>query len=118
MVKIPRWARPHTVTYKHYIGTDIHQKPQYDAPVTIEFVRMEPTSKIVLTKDNTQVQLASVLFYDCRDSPATDATGNPATVTFGSLDVVTFGSRDYTVMPVDTLYAKEVTPHHLEVGLI
>lgn len=118
MVKIPRWARPHTVTYKHYTGTDIHQKVQYASPLTIKYVRMEPSQKIVLTKENSQVQLASVLFYDCQDSPATDADGDPASVTFTNLDVVVFGGRNYTVLSVDTLYDKTNAPHHLEVNLI
>ena len=86
--------------------------------MTIKFVRMEPSSKIVLTKDNTQVQLVSVLFYDCQDSPATDANGDPAAVTFDALDVVTFSGRNYTVVSVDALYDKSMVPHHLEVSLI
>lgn len=118
MVKIPRWARPHTVTYKHYVGKDIHQNPQYDAPVTIKYVRMEPTSKIVLTKDNTQVQLSSLLFFDCQDSQATNASGNSVSVSFDNLDSVTFGGRDYTVLSVDTLFDKSQAPHHIEVSLI
>lgn len=118
MVKIPRWARPHTVTYKHYTGLDIHQKPQYGTPLTIKYVRMEPSQKIVLTKENTQVQLASVLFYDCQDSPATGTDGKSASVTFTNLDVITFGNRNYTVLSVDALYDKANTPHHLEVSLI
>ena len=111
MVKIPRWARPHTVTYKKRTGTDIHQKSTYADPVTIQYVRMEPTSKIVLSKDNTQVQLASVLFYDCQDSL-------PTGITFSALDVITFNGHDYTVIEPDPLYALSSTPHHYEVGLI
>lgn len=111
MVKIPRWARPHTVTYRHYTGTDIHQKALYDSPITIQYVRMEPTSKVVLSKENTQVQLVSVLFYDCQDS-------EPVNIGFTELDQIIFNGRKYTVMSVDILYDKTVTPHHYEIGLI
>lgn len=111
MVKIPRWMRPHTVTYKQRTGTDAWQSPTYADPVTVQHVRMEPTSKIVLGKDNTQVQLASILFYDYQDSA-------PLSIVFAPLDVVTFRGCDYTVMSVDTLYDKADAPHHYEVGLI
>jgi len=111
MVKIPRWMRPHTITYKARTGTDAWSNPSYAASVTVNYVRMEPTSKIILSKDNTQIQLASVLYYDCQDS-------SPTGMQFKGLDVIEFNGRTYTVIEPDSLYDKGVTAHHLEIGLI
>lgn len=110
MVKIPAWARQHTAIFRKRTSTDTWDGPEYAADVTLSGIRVEPTSRIVLSKDNQQVQLASLLFYDCQGS-------SPAGITFAELDQVEFKGRKFTVVSVDEPYEKSDL-HHYEVGLI
>lgn len=37
----PKQAFPHAVQYKHFIGTDDWDKPSYDKPLDVPFVRFD-----------------------------------------------------------------------------
>ena len=81
-----------------------------DETVTIlENIRVEPTSSLTVTKDNRQVRLSAVLFFDCVNS-------NPKEFVFSGIDVIeTLGGR-YELISVDTFYdCKRL--HHYEIGL-
>jgi hypothetical protein len=41
---------------------------------TLTRVRFEPSTKLVKTKDNNEVQLSAVMFFDCRNSGPADTT--------------------------------------------
>lgn len=71
-------------------------------------IRIEPSSKMVVTSNNRSVTLSATLFYDCRNSlPA---------VEFKPGYLVEFGGKTYRVELVEVLYDKQKL-HHLEVGL-
>lgn len=71
-------------------------------------VRIEPSSKMIITGNNRSVTLSAVLFYDCWNStPAAE---------FKPGYKVEFSSKLYTVETVEVLYDKQKL-HHLEVGL-
>lgn len=71
-------------------------------------VRFEPTSKLAVTKDNKQVQLSAIMFYDIKNS-------TPA-VSFSVDDNISFDNSNYTITTIDKLYDRAKL-HHLEIGL-
>lgn len=111
MVNIPRAALPHTAHLSPYTGSDPWSKESYGEAVTLKYVRLEPSSRVVRDKQNTERQLSAVMFYDCKNSL-------PAGLSFTEESKVSFGGNEYTVAAVDTLYADGSKPHHYELGLI
>lgn len=96
--------------------------PQKSETVQLEHVRIEPSAKYVIGGNGETVQLAAVLFFDCRNSSPADVsfalkddTVNGGTVV---LQKVSFGGRLFTVQTVETLYADKNRVHHYEVGLV
>lgn len=90
--------------------------------VKLEHVRIEPSAKHVIGGNGETVQLAAVLFFDCRNSSPADVkfalkddTVNGKTAV---LQRVSFGGRPYTVQTVEPLYADKNRIHHYEVGLV
>lgn len=107
MRPIPRSLLIHTATLEA-ATKDAYQDTTYQTVSTLPRVRVEPTTKQVMSKDNTQTQLAAVLIADARNSaPVPDiAVGQ----------YVTWNSKRYRVETVDLLYDGRKL-HHLEVGL-
>lgn len=110
MVSIPRAALPHAAQLSPCTGSDSWGKEEYGKAVSLRYVRLEPSSRIVRDKQNTERQLLAVMFYDCKNSL-------PAGITFTDGSKVSFGGHEYTVAVVDTLYADGSAPHHYELGL-
>lgn len=73
-------------------------------------IRVEPSSKIVRNKSSAEIQLAAVLFYDCKNS-------RPKNVKIQEDDIIIFNGDRYSVQIVDSLY-DEKRLHHYEIGLI
>ena len=73
-------------------------------------VRMEPSDRIVRDKNNAEIRLAAVLFYDCHNS-------RPAGMLPAVDDIVTFNGQKFRVQTVDPLYDGRRL-HHYEIGLI
>ena len=107
---IPRALLIHSATHKYgTLADDGWGNMTHPSSQSLEFVRFEPSSKLVMTKDNNEVQLSAVMFFDCINSV-------PAGATFAVGDQIVFGDRTYHVETVDTLYDR--TLHHYELGLI
>jgi hypothetical protein len=86
---------------------------------TVDHVHVQPTEKIVKTKDNTDQQLTSLLFVDARRStPALDwhALFQSAHEKGGDMRVIVRGI-EYTVMGVDGLRDDTDRLHHWEIQL-
>ena len=88
----------------------------------LEHVRIEPSAKHVINGNGETVQLAAVLFFDCRNSTPHDVVfalkddiTNSRTVV---LQKVSFEGRLYTVQTIEALYADRNRIHHYEVGLV
>lgn len=77
---------------------------------TLKNIRIEPLSKLVTAKDNTQVTLTAVLFYDCKNS-------RPSGVSFKQGQKIIFNSIEYIVETIEPLYDGQKL-HHYELGLI
>lgn len=77
---------------------------------TLKNIRIEPLSKLVTAKDNTQVTLTAGLFYDCKNS-------RPSGVSFKQGQKIIFNSIEYIVETIEPLYDGQKL-HHYELGLI
>lgn len=76
----------------------------------LDRVRIDQSvSSLRLTRNNEQVQLSAVLFFDCRNSA-------PKDFDFSKTDIITACGSEYRVISVDKLY-DERGLHHYEVGL-
>lgn len=78
----------------------------------LTFVRVDPTSQLVQTKDNQERRLTHVLFYDNENSE-----GLPNNVTFEVNDNIIFQGRRHVIVSVMELYDRRKF-HHYELGLI
>lgn len=100
-------------------GTDLYQEQTYDL-YTVRRVHLQPTEKIIKTRDNTDQQLAGVLFVDVRHSvPALDwaALLQQAHDNGGDMRVTVRGVT-YTVMTCDGLRDDTDRLHHWEIGVV
>lgn len=110
MRPIPRSLLIHSATLRSPAGVDVWQKPINLAPIDLSYVRIDPSSKVIISKDNTEMQLSSTLIYDCRNS-------RPLDVTFTPEQIITWQDRDYKVISAEPLYDGKRL-HHWELGLI
>ena len=114
----PRILRS-TATVKVCTGTDVYQNPVYGKQYTVNHVHLQPTDRIIKTKDNTDQQLTSTLFVDARhSSPALDwkALLSKAHEKSGDMRVIV-RNVEYTVVTVDELRDDTDRLHHWEIGL-
>lgn len=75
----------------------------------LENVRIEPSSTLTVTKDNRQIKLSAVLFFDCMHS-------KPADFDFSDTDIIEALGGRYEIISVDKLYDDKKL-HHYEVSL-
>lgn len=106
---IPRSLLIHRALHKRVTGLDGWDKPTYSAPVTLTHVLFQPTSKLITTKDNREVQLSTLMFFDCKNS-------EPIGITFALEDVIEADGKTYTVKVIDAPLDQRGT-HHYEIGL-
>ena len=107
---IPKKLLIHSATHKYGPDKDAWGNIVYAGTRELIRVRIEPTEKRVLGKDNTEVQLNSLMFYDCVNS-------KPAGVIFEIEDAISFGGTDYIIVSIDPL-SDESKLHHYEIGLV
>ncbi|MEG2428888.1 MAG: putative minor capsid protein [Oscillospiraceae bacterium] len=77
--------------------------------VAILHVRIEPSSKIIQDKQNKQIQLSSLLIYDCKNS-------SPKNLIFKVQDIIKFNDNELVVASIESFY-DEKNLHHIELGL-
>lgn len=87
---------------------------------TVQRVHLQNCSETRKTKDNTEVQLRSILFVDARiSSPALDYWQLQQTAqSAGGLLSVTVDGDVYTVLTVDAVPDDTGRLHHWELGLV
>lgn len=110
MRQIPKSLLPHTITLYKKNEEDRWGKMTLDAGKKVRFVRLEPSTQIIRNKDNVEIQLSAILFYDCKNS-------NPANITFSAEDIIVFNGVRHQIKVVEPLYDKKRL-HHYELGLI
>lgn len=107
---IPRKLLIHSVKHKYNGTKDSWGNITYANERDLTRVRIEPTAKRVLSRDNTEIQLTSLMFYDCVNS-------NPTGINFIIGDAIVLGTINYVVESIEQLY-DESKLHHIEVGLV
>lgn len=110
MMAIPKKLLIHEVTHKKKVKKDRWGNGDEGPGQIIQNVRIEPSSKIVRDKNNAEVKLSAVMFYDCKNS-------KPRGVTFAEDDIIIFQGMRHRVQVVEPLY-DERKLHHYELGLI
>lgn len=99
---------PHTAILKHSIGKDRWDEPTYD-DTELSYVRFDPSSKVIQSKTNQELQLNSIMFYDYKNS-------RPKDVIFDEGDILIFDDKIYKIVAINCPSGFE--KHHLELGLI
>jgi len=105
---IPLHLLIHTVEYHEYDSNSPFQD-SYKAPVSIEFVRVEPSNKLITNSNGESITSKATLFVD--------ATFSNPIPNFVEKSKIVFEGKEYYVHVVDTLYAMINTPHHWELIL-
>lgn len=107
---IPKKLLIHEVMLHKKVSEDCWGKEARDIGRILNRVRLEPSSKIVRDKNGAEVQLAAVLYYDCRSS-------RPSGISFREDDIIIFNGLEFEVKTIESLY-DELKIHHYEMGLI
>lgn len=110
MRPIPKSLLPHTITLYKRNEEDRWGKVTLDKGKEIRFVRLEPSTQVTRDKNNVEIQLAAILFYDCKNS-------RPDDIVFSAEDIIVFNGIKHQIKVVEPLYAKKRL-HHYELGLI
>ena len=76
----------------------------------LRFVRFEPSSKLVKSRDNEELQLSLLMFYDQRNS-------SPEGLVFEADEQIEYRGKKYTIV-LNNLEHDESGLHHQEVGLV
>lgn len=110
MRPIPKRLLIHKITVESVTSKDRWGKEITVPAHDLEYIRMEPSTKIVRGKDNVEIQLAAILFFDCHYS-------RPRDQKFVDGMILGFNGEKYRVATVEPLY-DEGRLHHYEVGLV
>ena len=110
MKAIPKALLIHSVVLQKTITKDRWGKPEENNEISLKYVRMEPSTKVVRDKNNAEVQLAATLFYDCKNS-------QPKEVVFAVDDLIIFNGEKHRIKVIESLYGRKKL-HHYELGLI
>lgn len=73
-------------------------------------VRIEPSRQIVRDKNNSEIQLAATLFYDCRNS-------RPVGINFKVDQIIDFNGQKHQIKTIEPLY-DNLKLHHYEIGMV
>ena len=119
MQSIPSQMVKDFITLKVPTGVDEWNNATY-AEYSQGRVHMQGANKIVKNKENTEVQLKSILFVDLRKStPFLDWAALQRQAELAGHEMrVTHGQTEYTVLEVDDVPDPYGQLHHYEVGLI
>lgn len=109
MKPIPKRLLIHSAEAIKQENADMWDNKTDKTVALLENVRIEPSNALTVTKDNRQIKLSAVLFFDCTHS-------RPAGFDFSETDIIEAIGGRYEVISVDKLY-DEKKLHHYEVGL-
>ncbi len=109
MKPIPKSLLIHSATLLSVVR-DEWQSETLNPIATLKNVRFEPLSKLVTDKQNRQITISAVLFFDCRSS-------TPKDVRFSHGQKIKFGENEYTIEVIEPIYDNKKL-HHYEIGLV
>lgn len=73
-------------------------------------IRIEPSSRIVRDKNNAEIQLAAVMFFDCKNS-------RPSGQVFEEDQIFDFSGQKHRIVSIEPLYDGKKL-HHYEIGMV
>lgn len=106
----PKQAFPHAIQYKHLNGTDDWDKPSYDDPVDVPFVRFDEGFDFKRQGVNATDDMPNALITLFKKY-------NPDIPTFTNQSEILFNNGIYTIVKVIPLYfvSDEIIGYELEV---
>lgn len=95
-------------------AVELNEREGWDEPTEkkrtqLSKLRIEPSSTLRISKSNQQVQLAAVLFYDCRNS-------HPKDFDFSHVDKIEIDGEQHNIVSIQKHYDNKKL-HHVEVEL-
>lgn len=110
MKPIPKKLLIHSAELFDAGKDDMWQSVDYKKTADLKNIRIDPSSQLVTDKQNRQITLAAVMFFDCTNSA-------PHGTLFTHGQKIRWCGKEYTVETVESLY-DEHKLHHYELGLI
>lgn len=107
---IPKSVLIHQAIYLTGKTTDDWGNTTYANKQPIYNVRFEPSGRLTRSKDNQELQLSLLMFYDQRNS-------RPSGLVFKVDEQIEYKGQTYTIVSND-LEHDEKGLHHQEVGLV
>lgn len=108
---IPKKLLIHSATLHSAVTQGLWTDTDATWLATLNRVRVEPYNRIVKSADNTDIQLACLMFVDVRNSEIV-----PETATFAVGQVVNWNNTRYMIETVEPLYDDSAL-HHYDIGL-
>lgn len=113
---IPKSWLIHTITYEKYLGVDRYNDISYEAPVTIEFVRVDNSIDFSKNSNENKRNFTGVIFIDCVHSTKGIMYVEESKITFIDIDG---NENKMTVKAVIPLYHPNSSKiHHYELEVI
>lgn len=109
MLAIPKNLLIHSAVLQS-VTEDKWQSETTENIAELKKIRIDPSSKLVTSKDNRQITLSAVLFFDCKNS-------RPYDISFEHGQKIVFQGTEYTIETIEKLYDNSKL-HHYELGLI
>lgn len=110
MRPIPKKLLIHSAELLDVRKDDMWQSTECKKAADLKNIRLEPSSQLVTDKQNRQINLSAVMFYDCTNSC-------PENVKFTHGQKIRWRGKEYTVEIIEPLYDGSRL-HHYELGLI
>lgn len=110
MRQIPKRLLIHSADFYKKPVKDRWGKEEDHEKTPLSFVRIEPSSTITRDKNNQEIKLSAVLFYDCKNSL-------PKGLKIAEDDVIVFNGQKLKAVSVDHCY-DDRRLHHYEIGLV
>ena len=76
----------------------------------LEKIRVESSNKIISDKNNVELRLEALMFFDCKNS-------RPSGQTFQEDQIYDFNGQKYRIVSVELLQDED-KPHHYEIGMV
>lgn len=109
MRAIPKQLLIHSAILRAPNTSDRWQKEQSDT-VNLQYIRIDPSSKVINKPNSISVQLTGILYFDCKHS-------TPKEPSFQVGQEVLFDGELHRIETVEKLYDGRKL-HHYEVGLV
>lgn len=116
---IPSKILTHSGLLKVPTGTDRYGEPNY-AEYNLTRINIQASNAVIKSKDNKEVVLRSILFFDIRNSRPLGldlVTLKNQADSHNSQIKILCGSNTYTVESVDSLTDDRGKLHHYQIGL-